>query len=95
MFKPGNCANPRGRGKGSRGKYPRSIWQKLAQQGGRDPIEVLSEFVSSTTVDPNLKLQAAGMLASYHRAGRWLADSARFRKRADAAPGPADHRGEA
>ena len=62
-FPPGNSLG--GRRKGSRGQYSKSIWKKLAQQGGRDPIEVLSEFVSSTTVDPNLKLQAAGMLASY------------------------------
>jgi hypothetical protein len=62
-FPPGNSLG--GRRKGSRGQYSKSIWQKLAQQGDRDPIEVLSEFVSSTTVDPNLKLQAAGMLASY------------------------------
>ena len=62
-FLPGNSLG--GRPRGARGQYSKSIWRKLAKQGGRDPIEVLSEFVSSTTVDPNLKLQAAGMLASY------------------------------
>jgi hypothetical protein len=69
-FKPGNAANPHGRGKGSRGKYPCSIWQMIEQRGDRDPIDVMSEYVSSNTVDPALKLQAAGMLASYKHGKR-------------------------
>jgi hypothetical protein len=65
-FKPGNCANPRGRGAGSRGKYPKSIWQKIEQlDGNKDPLLVMAEYVSSTVVDPALRLQAAGMLAQY------------------------------
>jgi hypothetical protein len=69
-FKPGNCANPRGRAAGSRDKYPCSVWQMLDKRGDRDPIDVLSEFVSSTVVDPALRLQAAGMLASYKHGKR-------------------------
>jgi hypothetical protein len=67
-FEPGNRMG--GRPKGSRGKYPRSIWQKLEQRGDRDPIDVLSEFTSSNVVDPALRLQAAGMLASYKHGKR-------------------------
>jgi hypothetical protein len=64
-FKPGQVANPRGRGAGSRGKYSKNIWQMIDQRRDRDPIDVISEYVTSNTVDPALKLQAAGMLASY------------------------------
>jgi hypothetical protein len=54
-----------GRARGARSKHPKSIWQAIEQQGGKDPIAVMSEYVSSTVVDPALRLQAAGMLASY------------------------------
>ena len=37
----------------------------IADRGDRDPIDVMSEYVSSNVIDPNLKLQAAGMLANY------------------------------
>jgi hypothetical protein len=69
-FQKGVVQNPRGRGAGSRGKYARNVWQLIAQRGDRDPLDVISEFASSNTVDPNLKLQAAGMLASYKHGKR-------------------------
>jgi hypothetical protein len=69
-FKPGNCANPRGRGAGARDKYPRSLWQKLEARGDRDPIDFLSEVSSSALVDMPLRIQAAGMLASYKHGKR-------------------------
>jgi hypothetical protein len=70
MFKPGHVANPRGRGKGSRGKHPCSIWQMLDQRGDRDPIDFLSEVTSSALVEMPLRIQAAGMLASYKHGKR-------------------------
>jgi hypothetical protein len=66
-FQPGNRSG--GRPRGTRDKYPQSVWQMIDQRGDRDPIDVISEYVTSNVTDPTLKLQAAGMLAS-HKYGR-------------------------
>jgi hypothetical protein len=59
-----------GRAHGARGKHPCSIWQKLDQRGDRDPIDFLSEVTSSALVEMPLRIQAAGMLASYKHGKR-------------------------
>jgi hypothetical protein len=69
-FQKGVAANPRGKPKGTKDQTPRNVWELLRKRGDRDPLDVLSEYVTSNTVDPALKLQAAGMLASYKHGKR-------------------------
>src|ERR1700745_134877 len=68
-FKPGNPYGGR-KPKGSAGKTPAKIWQLLEQRGDRDPLDFLSEVVSSQLVDMPMRIQAAGHLAGYKHGKR-------------------------
>jgi hypothetical protein len=59
-----------GRKPGSRGKYPKSIWQKLAARGDREAVDLLSEVANSQMVNMNERITAMGMLASYQSGKR-------------------------
>jgi hypothetical protein len=61
-FKAGEAANPNGRPVGSRNKRTEKIFEVLEARGDKDPVDALSEIVTTTT-DPYLKAQAANMLA--------------------------------
>jgi Family of unknown function (DUF5681) len=63
-FQPGNSANPNGRPVGSRNKRTKELFDKLEARGDKDPIDFLSEIVT-THPDPQLRIQAAGLLTPY------------------------------
>jgi hypothetical protein len=62
--------NTRGRLKGSRDRTPRNVWDVLRNRGDRDPLDLLSEISNSQLVEMPLRIQAAGILASYKHGKR-------------------------
>jgi hypothetical protein len=76
-FKPGEVSNPNGRPVGSRNKRTEKIFEVLEARGDKDPVDALSEIVTTTT-DPYLKAQAANMLAPYKHSKRSTAPTPRY-----------------
>jgi hypothetical protein len=64
MFQKGQVSNPNGRPFGSRNKRTKELLDTLAGRGDKDPIDYLSDVVTGGT-DPQLRIQAAGILVQY------------------------------
>jgi Family of unknown function (DUF5681) len=63
-FAPGQSGNPNGRVPGSRNRRTKELFDKLEARGDKDPIDLLSEIVTNHP-DPQLRIQAAGLLTPY------------------------------
>jgi hypothetical protein len=73
-FKAGEVANPNGRPKGSRNKRTQEIIDLLQSRGDKDPLDFLSEVISSTNhYTPELKVTAANYLTPYLHSKRSVA----------------------
>jgi hypothetical protein len=69
-FPKGTGGNPAGKPKGAKDRTPRNIWDLLRKRGDKDPLDLLSQVVSSELVDMPLRIQAAATLASYRHGRR-------------------------
>jgi hypothetical protein len=74
-FQPGNTLG--GRPVGSRNRRTQEILDLIQQRGDKDPLDFLSEVISSTNhYSPELKVQAANYLTPYLHSKRSAAASA-------------------
>jgi hypothetical protein len=76
-FQAGVSSNPNGRPVGTRNKRTEKIFQELEARGDKDPIDVLSDIVTNAT-SPELKVQAANILAPYKHSKRGTLAPPRF-----------------
>jgi hypothetical protein len=78
-FQPGNNANPNGRPKGARNRRTQEIIDLLQSRGDKDPLDFLSEVISSMEQYPaELKVTAANYLTPYLHSKRGTAPAPRF-----------------
>jgi hypothetical protein len=91
QFKKGFDARrgTKGRGPGSKDRTGRDVWLYLQKRGDRDPLEFLSEAMSSELVDMPLRLQAAAHVSQYKYGKRaalhWISDIPNFKAPANVA----------
>jgi hypothetical protein len=65
-FQAGNNANPKGRPVGSRNRRTQEILDLISQRGDKDPLDFLSEVISSQNHYPvEQKISASNILAPY------------------------------
>jgi hypothetical protein len=76
-FQPGVASNPAGRPKGSRNKRTQEILDLIQGRGDKDPLDALSEIVT-TNQDPSIVAQAANILAPYVHSKRGTLSAPRF-----------------
>jgi hypothetical protein len=74
---PGVSGNPNGRPKGSRNRRTQEILDAIRERGDKDPVDALSEIVTTTT-NQELKVQAANILAPYLHSKRSTAPTPRY-----------------
>ena len=77
LFQPGQSGNPNGRPVGSRNKRTQEILDLIQERGDKDPLDALSEIVS-TNKDAALVAQASNMLAPYLHSKRSTVPAPRF-----------------
>jgi hypothetical protein len=66
VFQPGESGNPSGRKPGAKNKRTQEILDLLQERGDKDPLDFLSEVISSNGTFPaELKTTAANYLAPY------------------------------
>ena len=63
-FQPGDVGNPNGRPKGTRNRRTQEILDLIQARGDKDPLDALSEIVS-TSENPDHRISAANILAPY------------------------------
>jgi Family of unknown function (DUF5681) len=74
QFAGGESGNPNGRPKGARNKRTQEILDLIQQRGDKDPLDFLSEVISSTNhYSDELKVQAANYLTPYLHSKRSVA----------------------
>jgi hypothetical protein len=76
-FQSGNIANPNGRPPGSRNKRTQQILDLIQSRGDKDPLDALSEIVT-TNQDPSVVATAANILAPYVHSKRGALVPPRF-----------------
>ena len=73
-FKQGQVGNPTGRPAGTRNKRTQEILDLLSSRGDKDPLDFLSEVISTNdTYSPELKVTAANYLTPYLHSKRSVA----------------------
>jgi hypothetical protein len=78
MFQPGQSGNPNARKPGTRNKRTEEIFSRLENRGDKDPVDFLSEIVSSKKESKELRVQAANFLLPYNYGKRGVIPVARF-----------------
>ena len=76
-FQPGVASNPAGRPKGARNRRTQVILDLIQGRGDKDPLDALSEIVS-TNQDPAIVSSAANILAPYIHSKRGTIQAPRF-----------------
>jgi hypothetical protein len=76
-YSPGESGNLNGRPKGSRNRRTQEILDAIRERGDKDPVDALSEIVTTTT-NQELKVQAANILAPYLHSRRSTAPTPRY-----------------
>jgi hypothetical protein len=77
-FQPGVTGNPVGRPKGARNRRTQEILDLIsAQEGYKDPLQALSEIVS-TSQNPEHRISASNILAPYLHSKRGMVPAPRF-----------------
>jgi hypothetical protein len=76
-YSPGESGNLNGRPRGSRNRRTQEILDAIRERGDKDPVDALSEIVSTTT-NQELKVQAANILAPYLHSKRSTAPTPRY-----------------
>ena len=78
-FDPGVSSNPKGRPPGSRNKRTQQILDLITSRGDKDPLDFLSEVISSNGQYPaELKVTASNILAPYCHSKRGTLPAPRF-----------------
>ena len=77
LYEQGQSGNPNGRPKGARNKRTQEILDLIQGRGDKDPLDALSEIVT-TNQDPNIVATAANILAPYCHSKRGMVPAPRF-----------------